>query len=127
MLARLGYLVGPDLLAYGLIGATATEVAWNNFDGSGSGASIDSHYTGTELASGLTFGGGLEYRFAPQWSVRTEYRYTSFSGINDQRSTVERYDYGRFGKVTTQSNSKVEADFNVHSFRAALTYNFALR
>jgi outer membrane immunogenic protein len=47
---------------------------------------------------GWTVGGGIEYSFAPQWSVRAEYRYADFSsffdGVATRRETLQRAQAG---------------------------------
>jgi outer membrane immunogenic protein len=72
---RLGYLFAPQVLAY--------------VKGGGAWTRTDTQFTGTLPApflsqfgsadrSGWTVGGGLEYMFAPGWSVFGEYNYMDF-------------------------------------------------
>jgi outer membrane immunogenic protein len=71
---RIGYAFGPALL-YATGG-----YAWadNRISFSIPGASVsDSH-----VHNGYTVGAGLEYMFAPKWSVKAEYLYKSFGGEN---------------------------------------------
>jgi outer membrane immunogenic protein len=70
--ARLGYAVAPAVLAY-----VKGGVAWAN-----AGASALALPVLAENASftrtGYTVGGGLEWKFAPGWSVFGEYNYLDF-------------------------------------------------
>jgi outer membrane immunogenic protein len=71
--ARIGYLFAPQVLGYVKGGAAWT----NNYDFltlPGGGLSESSGFTST----GWTVGGGLEWMFAPGWSVFGEYNYMDF-------------------------------------------------
>jgi outer membrane immunogenic protein len=80
--ARIGYLVMPNLLAYGTGG-----VAWGRFDyGANSFCSVAtcivSYVANAALSStqtGLTAGGGLEWAMTKNWLVRAEYFYYRFN------------------------------------------------
>jgi outer membrane immunogenic protein len=42
---------------------------------------------------GWTVGGGVEYAFDPNWSIRAEYRYTDFGGFNEYLVNTYPGDY----------------------------------
>ena len=62
---RAGWLFTPTLLVYGTAGFAYGGVsAWNQ----------------TNIRSGWTAGGGLEWMFAPNWSAKVEYLHAQLSG-----------------------------------------------
>ncbi len=76
-LARGGFLVSPTTLAYGLVGWTGAQFEYENV--------TDNLFYQPEdrfWANGITFGGGVEQKLAPNWSLRAEYRYTDFSDVS---------------------------------------------
>lgn len=70
---RLGYAAGPALFyvkgGYG----------WANNQISASVFPFGATFSQSRLHSGWTIGGGLEYMFAPNWSVKGEYMYADYS------------------------------------------------
>ena len=81
--ARGGYLVQPNVLLYAQGGA-----AWTSWDVNainGAGAQVGEISGGNR--TGWTVGGGVEWMFAPHWSVFAEYNYMGF-GTNSNASTV---------------------------------------
>lgn len=72
---RIGYVAAPSLLVYAKGGgAWIKDNITTNVTATGVPIAISS-FTG----SGWTVGGGLEYMFAPHWSVFVEYNYMSFA------------------------------------------------
>ena len=76
---RLGYAAGPALFYI--------KGGWAYFE---SGGNLrDSGYYGTPYSaaenglSGWVFGGGIEYKFAPCWSAKVEYRHFDFGNFNE--------------------------------------------
>jgi outer membrane immunogenic protein len=90
---RVGYLVNPETLAYVLAGYTQA-----NF-------SLPSGVRG-DNPGGFTVGGGLETRLAPHWTLKAEYRFTSF----DTETLAS------FGGLS------VTSDTDVHTGRVVLSY-----
>jgi outer membrane immunogenic protein len=70
--ARIGYTVEPSLLLYAKGGAAWTS---NDITTSAIGIPLD---TVTDNRLGWTAGAGVEYMFAPNWSVFGEYKYAGF-------------------------------------------------
>jgi outer membrane immunogenic protein len=64
---RAGYLVTPTLLVYGTGGFAYGEVDAQSW---------------TNVPTGWTAGGGVEWMFAPNWSAKVEYLYTDLSAGN---------------------------------------------
>ena len=81
--ARGGYLVQPNVLLYAQGGAAWTS--WNITAQNGAGVQIGEISGGNR--TGWTVGGGVEWMFAPHWSVFAEYNYMGF-GTRSGASTV---------------------------------------
>jgi outer membrane immunogenic protein len=70
---RVGYTLDRALVyftggfAYGCLRKWSDDFGYQRYDA---------------VTTGYVFGGGLEYRFSPSWSVKTEYQYLNF-GKND--------------------------------------------
>jgi outer membrane immunogenic protein len=78
--ARVGYLFAPQVLGYVKGGA-----AWTTADSVVTIPSAANFLSETSLGnrrSGWTIGGGLEWMFAPGWSVFGEYNYMDFDRKN---------------------------------------------
>ncbi len=77
--ARLGWLLTPDLFAYGDAGFTQAHFSgsalYSWFDGAFSGSALPSF-----TANGWFAGAGFETMFAPGWFWRTEYRFADYGG-----------------------------------------------
>jgi outer membrane immunogenic protein len=72
--ARLGYAWGPMLL-YAKTGAVFRDNT--NISASTGGVPV-AVTTGDRHHGGIAVGGGLEYMFAPNWSAKAEYQYSTF-------------------------------------------------
>jgi len=111
-LARVGWLIRPDTVLYGLAGLTF--------------AHFDTGRAFTEIrgfdADGLSVGAGIEKKFGPDWSLRAEYRCTDFGeadeiGIdvfNPPEITANRFEnkmhIGRIGIVRKFGRSEPSAE-----------------
>jgi outer membrane immunogenic protein len=71
--ARIGYTVVPSVLLYAKGGAAWTS---NDITLSGVGGPFDAATDSNRV--GWTAGGGVEYLFAPNWSIFAEYKYAGF-------------------------------------------------
>lgn len=85
---RLGYAFGPALFYI--------KGGWAYWDGDFTlhdAGYVGSYSASTTGLSGWTFGGGVEYKFAPNWSAKVEYRYFDFSNFNQSLyPAVDRFD-----------------------------------
>jgi outer membrane immunogenic protein len=108
---RVGWLPTPDWLLYLKGGAVWTELK----------ADVTGHFvnaSGSDTFTGWTLGGGVEWMFFPQWSVKAEYL---FLGINELEhlntpATV----------VACDGALCFNHDFphGVHTVKAGLNYHF---
>jgi outer membrane immunogenic protein len=95
---RAGFLVSPTLLVYGTGGFAYGEVQ-GNFSGR------------SNVRTGWTAGGGVEWMFMPNWSAKAEYLFTDLSSGGAT---------GPFGLVTFGTHRHPQ--FNV--VRAGVNYHF---
>jgi outer membrane immunogenic protein len=82
---RFGWAVNPALLVYGTVGLALSEQNFSqtysipNFNGGALAPGFTSSASGTGSVSGLvagwSAGGGVEWKFTPNWSVRGEFLY----------------------------------------------------
>ena len=96
---RAGFLVMPDLLLFGTVG-----YGWAGIDLPVSGPDGG---PGSETFSGWQFGGGGEYRFDQNWSMRLDYLYTDLDA-----------------QTVTYSDTDVTYDPDIHQVRAGLVFKF---
>jgi len=101
---RIGYAAGPALLyftggwAFADVNASVTST-----NGVGSTVSMSSD----DIQSGYTLGGGIEWAFAPNWSLKSEYLYVDL------------------GKETWSSPAGTySTDTDFHTARVGLNYRF---
>jgi outer membrane immunogenic protein len=80
---RAGYLVLPTVLAYGTGGFALQRISTTlACTGATSPACLFNHLeTQNNTLWGYTVGGGLEWRIAPNWLLRGEYRYSNFGSL----------------------------------------------
>ena len=100
--ARLGYPMGP-WLPY-----AAGGFAWSNSHVTRNDLGIGTETSQPQQRIGFTAGGGLEYGFAPAWSVRIEYLYTRLGSLHASFPPVADY----------------AANLDLHVVRLALNYRF---
>lgn len=79
--ARIGAVVAPNLMVYGKAGYTNARVS-GSFDNLATPAKPDTAYA--DNSGGYRVGGGLELDLG-KFLVRTEYRYSDYSGIAGHR------------------------------------------
>jgi outer membrane immunogenic protein len=106
--ARGGYLVTPQVLLYAQGGAAWTNTNITFLDGSGAQLGETSNDR-----TGWTVGAGVEWRFAPQWSVFAEY---NFMGFGTQSATFT----GCGGTCVVNANAKAD----VQNVLAGVNYKF---
>jgi outer membrane immunogenic protein len=130
---RLGFLAGPTFLIYGTgglaYGGTDGHTFWSqdlvgpatigvNTPYSSNGSVSDTH-------AGWTAGGGVEWMFLPNWSVKVEYLYYDLGSVTFSngfaRNVTTIAPAGQtFYSVATQSSSR----FDGNIVRAGINYHF---
>ena len=116
---RLGALVTPELLLYGVGGYSRASV----------NGSIDVHNGPTlGLGDGLHgwfMGGGGEYKLRRGIALKLEYRYADYGSFSDAGSTWDIDFWKKHGdhyKSITEVNSLVDEDLTIQSVRALLVF-----
>lgn len=112
--ARMGFLLQPELLAY-----VKGGLALANFELQNKGVDYTYNaYAGSDsdLLTGWTVGGGLEYRVAPNWSVFAEYNFMEFG---EEQMTVSYDDPGVWGDTFD-----FQVDQHVSSVAFGVNYRF---
>jgi|SRR5579862_6607083 len=79
---RIGWLPTPNAMLFATGGAAFGDIKVQNTLDSAIGLSLNTDSTNI----GWTVGGGLEYMFAPQWSVKVEYRHTDLGSATASQS-----------------------------------------
>jgi outer membrane immunogenic protein len=113
--ARVGYLTSPSLLWYATGGLAygETKLLTAFYCGSCAVPVATTNLT-DNWQVGWTVGAGVEWKFAPQWSVKAEYLYVDLGSI----SSTLNYNYGPSSSLTSTYN---ERDNIV---RAGINYKF---
>jgi outer membrane immunogenic protein len=114
--ARLGYASGPWLV-YGKGGAAWIRNRLHDFGGV---VILGFDYSGHATLSGWTAGGGIEYAFAPNWSMSLEYDYYDFGTKTVTLSGTA----SAFG-VTNPSSEPFSLKQNFSVVKVGLNYHFA--
>jgi outer membrane immunogenic protein len=116
--ARLGYSFDRALLY------VTGGWAWANVDYNVTGVDlVGRNFTisSDDTFSGYVLGGGLEWAFAPSWSLKAEYQY-----INLGRETLTA-DILTAGGALTGLTASTEATPEFHTFRVGVNYKFGAR
>ncbi|MGH6857537.1 MAG: outer membrane protein [Methylocella sp.] len=127
---RLGFLLTPTLLIFGDGGLayggvqSATSIAGGEVPNTGS-----TNFSGVGTIStsrvGWTAGGGLEWLFAPNWSVKAEYLYYDLGTVTYGTGPMTTFLTGT-PTVTFVNQSRTTTRFNGNIVRAGLNYHFNL-
>lgn len=129
---RLGYLVMPTLVLYGTgglaYGAYSSSLQlsqnWNDLSGTGQNFFNYGANSSSTTMVGWTAGGGAEWMFMPNWSVKAEYLYYDLG--NASGSVVSSY----YGLNTASGNNGSESITNYSQrisgnvVRAGVNYHF---
>jgi opacity protein-like surface antigen len=127
--ARAGYLIMPQLLAYGSAGAAfggvRSSVATSQITDSGPGLPMTYWNAGskTGVKLGYVVGGGLEWMFKPGWSVRAEYAYRNLGSVSYPMTPLVN---NFCGKTCTIGVGSASTRFAASEVRAAIDYHFVL-
>ena len=128
---RVGYLVSPALLIYGTGGFSygganlslnAAQIGYNhnvNYDTIGPG------YTSiSQTRVGWTAGGGLEWMFMPNWSVKAEYLYYDLGSAQTNAGyTIAAKTRGTDPQTTFINGSQISSRFNGNIVRLGVNYH----
>ena len=113
---RLGVTVTPSLLGYGTGGfAAGRALVSNGFLCPTCAPPANTTSPDSALLTGWTAGGGAEWMFASNWSLKAEYLYVDLG----DHSTTTVYNYG---SRTSSLTSKLSETENI--VRAGLNYHF---
>lgn len=123
---RLGFLVTPRILLYGVGGYTEAKV-----DGS-----LDVSFGSTPVSldlsddlKGYFIGGGGEIKLRKNISLKLEYRYADYDGMSFSASGQDTFGpyacgYNKKCKITKEYGVDGDLDAEIHSVRAALVVKF---
>jgi outer membrane immunogenic protein len=131
---RLGFLAGPTFLIYGTAGlaygGTNADTFWTqNLAGPTltAGAPYFSNGSVNDTHAGWTAGGGVEWMFLPNWSLKVEYLYydlgsvTFNNGFAANVTTRGAFIGQPFYSIATQSSTR----FDGNIVRAGINYHFS--
>jgi outer membrane immunogenic protein len=123
---RLGYLISPTFLAYGTGGVAygttraSVAIAQTVSPGFSSGASFGNF---NKTLAGWTAGGGVEWLFYPNWSLKVEYLYYDMGHVNFTMSPLVN---SVGGVPVTVGAGSASTRFNGNIVRAGLNYHIDL-
>jgi len=127
---RLGYLATPTLLAYATGGLayggvkSSANISQDNlgvFGADPQAFSSSGNYSGTR--TGWVVGGGLEWLFAPNWSLKAEYLHYDLGRATYALRPPLTY-YGGFADALYASAPQASTRFNGNIVRAGISYHF---
>ena len=130
MRGRLGYLATPTLLAYATGGLayggvkSSANISQDNlgiFGADPQAFSSSGNYSGTR--TGWVVGGGLEWMFAPNWSLKAEYLHYDLGRATYALSALTYY--GGFTAPLYASAPQASTRFNGNIVRAGISYHFS--
>lgn len=101
---RLGYAVVPTFMLYATGG-----LAYGHTDNTANNFFLFNNTTNRRFGVGYTVGGGAEYMFAPNWSVKAEYLFTDLGRNNNNNAFF-------FNNNSTR--------FQFHTARVGVNYHF---
>jgi outer membrane immunogenic protein len=116
---RLGWAVN-NLLFYGTGGVAVTKVGTTNaFNMIAFRESIDESTNTSQTKAGYVLGAGIEYGFAPNWTIKGEYLHLGFGNIGSSVGTAVASRVGVLGDTFTHS-----ANLTVDIARIGVNYRF---
>ncbi|MGH6837861.1 MAG: outer membrane protein [Methylocella sp.] len=128
---RLGFLVTPTFLAYGTGGLayggvrSSVQIDQQNLDtvATDFGAPFSSFGSLSNSRVGWTAGGGVEWLFLPNWSLKVEYLYYDLNSASFGLSPLTNV-FTDTGAVVYSSAPFARASFKGNIVRAGLNYHF---
>jgi outer membrane immunogenic protein len=119
--ARLGVTVTPNVLLYATGGLAIAEVEVtnrfrDNLSEFGGAANNEGASRNSDVRTGWTVGGGLEWALDRNWSIKTEYLYVDLGSISTRAAV---------GNIDAFANTlDTSADLTAHIVRAGINYKF---
>jgi outer membrane immunogenic protein len=118
--ARVGFTVVPSFLVYGTGGLAVGETKVGSSESCplanpSCGSEPSMNLTSANTAAGWTAGAGVEWMFAPRWSVKAEYLYVDLGN----HSNTLTYTYGP--NISTMTSTVRDTDNIV---RGGINYHF---
>lgn len=114
--ARLGYLVTPGVLVYGLVGWTHTDLSLSGVYTTNIGGGVPIAFSSEEDLDALTVGAGVETMLWPGFSMKFEYRYADFGGLSALSDLTNAAGAGSAGSAFA------DADGQTHTARVVLSW-----
>jgi opacity protein-like surface antigen len=123
---RAGWLPTPNLMLFGTAGLSWGETS----EGAAfncptcvppSGTQAATNNTAHRWGAGLAWGGGAEWMFLPNWSLKAEYIRADLGTA----TTTIQYNYGVGGTTGTRSSLTSASHFDDDIVRIGLNYHFA--
>lgn len=142
---RVGYLWTPTLLAYGTagfayggawanVGQTANGTISNSATTVAFGQSLAGGAQSNQLLTGWAAGGGLEWMFLPNWSLKAEALYWNLGNMNVNTvatglapfsgSGVQIITAGSIGTLPAVVTGQTQVNFQGVTARAGVNYHF---
>jgi outer membrane immunogenic protein len=122
---RIGFLIWPTFLVYGTGGLAYGETDTGVFIGQ-----INALLTSTlalgrfeQTLAGWTAGGGVEWLFAPNWSLKAEYLYYDLGRVTFGLSPLT---HSLAGIPITVTDNLASTRFSGNIVRAGLNYHFSV-
>jgi outer membrane immunogenic protein len=111
---RAGFAPTPNLLVYGLVGWSWLVDADTKFRVSDDDGDVLFHHDDNVNANGITFGGGVEWKFTDNLSIRGEYRFTDLDNFNNNGNFWDDY----------ENNFRDRNDVDINVQRVLFTLNW---
>jgi len=111
---RAGFAPTQNLLVFGLVGWSWAD-ADTNFRVRDDSDNLLFHHDDNVSANGLTFGGGVEWKFTDSLSIRGEYRFTDLDNFNNN---------GNFSDNCGCDNFRDRNDVDINVQRVLFTLNW---
>lgn len=125
--SRIGYLISPTIMIFGTgglaYGRVSTTFARWSFDyPTKDGAWGEGLNSYAAVKTGWTAGGGGEWMFSPNWSLKAEYLYYDLGSLASNASTIRYNIKDSFVRITHVSTYAPR--FNGNILRAGVNYHF---
>ena len=118
LIGRAGILIKPNILMYGLIGATEGDFSQPY--------TVETTAPRSSWNIGLNAGTGFEYKFNRNWSLMAEYRYMHFSfnasGASDSKGANYSANYYAISNNTSALDTHTNMDINMGKIGIVFRY-----